>query len=126
MRVVRNDAEMVQWLWEQCGHDYTGNEEHARNTWFAYLEDGDNWRRLDEVPRWWCEIDVGETGHIEFIRLLDDVAGRVADNDRLLQQLKSSEAREAALENEVNMLRGQRNDAERRIAAITEGAGCGP
>lgn len=79
MRLVHNDAEMVQWLWEQCGPNHTGKEDDSRNEWFSYLEDGDNWRDLDDVPRWWCSINVGETGHIEFIRLLDLTGASLRD-----------------------------------------------
>ena len=64
-RICRTHAEIVQFLWEQCGHDYTGNEEHARNAWFAYLEEGDNWQSRDGSPQFRCEIDIGETGRIE-------------------------------------------------------------
>lgn len=64
-RICRTHAEIVQFLWEQCGHDWTGSEEHARNAWFAYLEDDDNWQSRDGAPRFRCDIDVGETGRIE-------------------------------------------------------------
>lgn len=64
-RICRTHAEIVQFLWEQCGHDYTGDEEHARNAWFAWLEDGDNWESRDDVPQFHAETEVGETGRIE-------------------------------------------------------------
>jgi hypothetical protein len=66
---ANTDAEIVQILWDQCGHDYTGNEEHARNNWFAYLEDGDHWQSRDGYPRWRCDIEIGETGHVSIQRI---------------------------------------------------------
>jgi hypothetical protein len=73
-RIVRNDQEMVDFLWEECGPDHTGDEAKTRAFWLAFLADEDNWRRLDDVDRWWCTIDIGETGHVAFIRLLSAAA----------------------------------------------------
>jgi hypothetical protein len=98
MRVVRNDTEMVQWLWEQCGHDWTGNEEHARNNWFAYLEDDDNWQHMGGVPRWRCKIEVGETGHIEFQLLHDAVRESLAPQSLEAGEVAALRARIAELE----------------------------
>jgi len=75
MRVVRNDAEMVQWLWETCGPSDHNSEAQDRASWAEYVADEDNWTHLQQdVRRWRCTFEVGETGHIELIRLLDDVA----------------------------------------------------
>lgn len=70
MRVVKDDAEMVEWLWNQCGPDSSGDETKTREYWAEYVADEDNWTHLDELRRWRCHIEIGETGHIEFIRLL--------------------------------------------------------
>jgi hypothetical protein len=89
-RIVRNSREMVDWLWEQCGPDYTGKEESTRNFWFSYLEDGDNWMQVDGAPQFWCRIDVGETGHVEFIQLLDGVVAQTSANDQLRAELAAA------------------------------------
>jgi hypothetical protein len=68
--VVRSTAEMVDWLWDQCGPDHTGDEGLTRVYWSEYLLEEDNWQHLDDVRRWRCKIDIGETGHVEFIGLL--------------------------------------------------------
>lgn len=68
-RFANNDAEIVQFLWDECGHDYTGDEQHARERWAEYIADEDNWMMVDGYGRWRCSIDVGETGHIMIQRI---------------------------------------------------------
>lgn len=98
MRIVRSDREMVQFLWEQCGPDHTGNEESTRNYWYTYLENGDHWVHMDGLPRWCCSIGIGETGHVEFQLLHDGVLtdepatipdGPVPANTSVLDVLRS-------------------------------------
>lgn len=93
-RICRTHAEIVQFLWEQCGHDHTGDEEHARNAWFAYLEDGDNWQSRDGAPQFRCDIEVGETGHINIQWMgaaCNQHAQLVVQNERLRERIAELE-----------------------------------
>ncbi len=68
-KFASSDEEIVQFLWDQCGPGADQNEEECRNSWFSYLEDGDNWQSRDGYPRWRCDIEIGETGRIYIQRI---------------------------------------------------------
>lgn len=116
-RLVRSTAEMVDWLWEQCGPDHTGDEGLTRAFWSEYLLDDDNWQHLyNDVRRWHCRIDVGETGHIEFTQLLDEVARA---NNSHAQLLRDKQALVEALDGICTAYKSHGNTKRQREAFAT-------
>jgi hypothetical protein len=81
-RVCYSHADIVQFLWEQCGPDYTGKEEDSRNNWFTYFEDGDHWQSRDGEPQFRAEFGVGETGHILIQRFHTSTPPPLTDSQR--------------------------------------------
>lgn len=87
-RICRDLAAVVDFMWEQCGPDASGDEARTRDCWADHLADEDNWTLADGYGRWRCDIDIGETGHITIQRMTMD--GAVYAAPELLDEAKNA------------------------------------
>lgn len=68
-QICDTEAELLDFLWEQFGHDYTGDEAHARNAWREWLGGEEDWVMMDGDVRWRYTTDVGETASLMIQRV---------------------------------------------------------